>query len=215
MSRTTTSRASALGALALGLTLGLAPLCAEALAEPPSERVVLAELTTLTLERSDPEDWPAEDEGRFTLRNSCGVATARFRVLRATAPAGPVLTQSFFLGEYCGAPLDMSQQHYLIVLEADADERLLMLPGFATSQGVGALWDEHEDGSLSPALRRQLTPGPLSEPVPYPPPYDLGAARLEAERRSELEVREDQLWIVRAIPLDRFFRDLTADELWR
>jgi hypothetical protein len=181
--------------------------------------VFLGELRSVTLSRPDFEAINApRPDGSIVISNSCGEETAVLRVLRSTAPLAPMQTLHFSIGEWCEAPIEFPHDHWLIIPGAAPDGAPVQYPVFVSDEAVFALVeDEAAYRRLPTGLQRRLPLERLPSPVEYPIAVDLEDAhdRQFIERQSSVEIRNNEVWLVRAILLTNLFPDLSENELRR
>ena len=204
--------------------------CAPALAQnAPSEVLFVGELRSMTLTLRDHEaEQRALDEERRILEqrgeadsqtiivsNSCGTASTSFRVLHANMPIAREVQTNYELGEWCEPPVGFARGPWLIVIDAETIE---LLAGYEIVEQGGApyalLLDvENEFARRSPEVRHALTLAPLPEPIEYRTEGFVpneALARWVATRPA-LEIRDEKVWIVRAVPVRRAFPEFAFE----
>ena len=183
-----------------------APAPAFAQADLPPEVAFVGQLRSLTL---TPRDREAERRaqaasGEIIISNSCGAASVNFRVIRSARRLPREVRTTSRLGEWCNMPVPLSQNAVLVLMTRQGRE---LLESYEIVEQDGAAYALFLDPAqlldrYSPELRRQLGLQMLPEPLEYDTP-DIPPDRLAewVSHRPALELRNGQVWIVRAIPL--------------
>ena len=188
-----------------------------AFAQTGSETVFVGQLRSMTL---TPRDYEAERRAReaggdLIISNSCGTATATFRVVRSSRRLSREVRTHDTVGEWCDPPLPLNQGPWLIVMESRTRE-LQAVYEIIEQHGASyalVLDSQEELSTRSPEVRQMLDLQPLPEPIEYDVSNSVSADGLAewVSRRPALELRDGAVWIARGVPLARLFSDLTTN----
>jgi len=182
-----------------------------AFAQTGSETVFVGQLRSMTL---TPRDREAERRAReaggdLIISNSCGTASATFRVIRSTRRLPREVRTHDTVGEWCDPPLPLNQGPWLIVMESRTRE-LQAVYEIVEQQGASyalVLDSQEELSTRSPEIRPLLDLQPLPEPLEYDVSNSVSSDGLAewVSRRPALELRDGAVWIARGLPLANLF----------
>lgn len=183
-----------------------------AFAQTEAETVFVGQLRSMTL---TPRDYEAERHADvLVVSNSCGRASATFQVIRSTSRLPRQVRTNDTVGEWCDPPLPLAQGPWLIVM-ASRTRELLGVYEIVEQQGAYyalVLESEDELALHSEATRELLALAPLPEAIEYDINQSVPDERLAnwVALHPALELRDGEVWITRAVPVERLFSHFSA-----